>query len=106
IVENKGGAGTILGTQAVTSSEPDGYTLLMGTFASAVNTSLIAKLPYDTHRDLAPISLVARAFNIVVVNPKSPYKSLADLIAAARAEPGKLWFGTYGTGTSAHLGGE
>ena len=106
MIENRGGAGTILGTQAVTSSEPDGYTLLMGTFASAVNTTLVARLPYDTHRDLAPVSLVARAFNIVVVNPKSPYTSLADLIAAAKADPGKLSFGTYGTGTSAHLGGE
>jgi tripartite-type tricarboxylate transporter receptor subunit TctC len=106
IVENKGGAGTILGTQAVTSSEPDGYTLLMGTFASAVNSSLVAKLPYDARRDLAPVALIARAFNIIVVNPKSPYKSLADLIAAAKADPGKLSFGTYGTGTSAHLGGE
>ncbi len=106
IVENKGGAGTILGTQAVTSSEPDGYTLLMGTFASAVNSSLVAKLPYDARRDLAPVALLARAFNIVVVNPKSSLHSVADLIAAAKAEPGKLSFGTYGTGTSAHLGGE
>ena len=106
IVENKAGAGTIVGTQAVVTSEPDGYTLLMGTFASAVNSSLIAKLPYDARRDLAPVSLVARAFNIVVVNPKSPLRSIADLIAAAKAEPGKLSFGTYGTGTSAHLGGE
>ncbi len=106
IVENKAGAGTILGTQAVVSSEPDGHTLLMGTFASAVNSSLAAKLPYDVRRDLAPIALVARAFNIVVVNPKSPLKSVADLIAAAKTEPGKIAFGTYGTGTSAHLGGE
>lgn len=106
IVENKAGAGTIVGTQAVISSAPDGYTLLMGTFASAVNSSLIAKLPYDVRRDLAPVALVARAFNIVVVNPKSPLKSVADLIAAAKAEPGKLSFGTYGTGSSAHLGGE
>ncbi len=106
IVENKGGAGTILGTQAVVASEPDGYTLLMGTFASAVNSSLVAKLPYDAARDLAPVALVARAFNIVVVNPKSSLHSVADLIAAAKAEPGKLSFGTYGTGTSAHLGGE
>jgi len=106
IVENKGGAGTILGTQTVTSSEPDGYTLLMGTFASAVNSSLVAKLPYDARRDLAPVALLARAFNIVVVNPKSSLHSVADLIAAAKAEPGKLSFGTYGTGTSAHLGGE
>lgn len=106
IVENKAGAGTILGTQAVVSSEPDGHTLLMGTFASAVNSSLASKLPYDVRRDLAPVALVARAFNIVVVNPKSPLKSVADLIAAAKTEPGKIAFGTYGTGTSAHLGGE
>jgi len=106
IVENKAGAGTIVGTQAVVTSEPDGYTLLMGTFASAVNSSLIAKLPYDARRDLAPVSLVARAFNIVIVNPQSALRSIADLIAAAKAEPGKLSFGTYGTGTSAHLGGE
>ena len=106
IIENKAGAGTIVGTQAVVTSEPDGHTLLMGTFASAVNSSLVAKLPYDVHRDLAPVALVARAFNIVVVNPKSPLKSIADLIAAAKAEPGKLSYGTYGTGTSAHLGGE
>src|SRR5439155_18560664 len=93
IVENKAGAGTIVGTQAVVTSEPDGYTLLMGTFASAVNSSLIDKLPYDARRDLAPVSLIARAFNIVVVNPKSTLRSIADLIAAAKAEPGKLSFG-------------
>jgi tripartite-type tricarboxylate transporter receptor subunit TctC len=106
IVENKAGAGTIVGTQAVVSSEADGYTLLMGTFASAVNSSLVAKLPYDVHRDLAPVALIARAFNIVVVNPKSQLRSISDLVAAAKADPGKISFGTYGTGTSAHLGGE
>jgi tripartite-type tricarboxylate transporter receptor subunit TctC len=106
IVENKPGAGTILGTQAVAVSEPDGYTLLMGTFANAVNPSLNAKLPYDPHKDFAPVALVARSFNIVVVNPKSEIKSIADLIAAAKADPGRLSYGTYGTGTSAHLAGE
>ena len=106
IIENKPGAGTILGTQAVATSDPDGYTLLMGTFANAVNPSLQAKLPYDHDRDLAPVALIARSFNIVVVNPTSPYHSIADLIAAARAEPDKLSYGTYGTGTSAHLAGE
>lgn len=106
VVENKPGAGTILGTQAVATSEPDGYTLLMGTFANAVNPSLKAKLPYDPHTDFAPVALIARSFNIVVVNPKSPYHSIADLIAAAKAEPEKLSYGTYGTGTSAHLAGE
>jgi tripartite-type tricarboxylate transporter receptor subunit TctC len=106
IIENKPGAGTIIGTQAVAASEPDGYTLLMGTFANAVNPSLNAKLPYDPHRDFAAVALIARSFNIVVVNPKSPFQSIADLIAAAKAEPDKLSYGTYGTGTSAHLAGE
>jgi tripartite-type tricarboxylate transporter receptor subunit TctC len=106
IIENKPGAGTIIGTQAVATSEPDGYTLLMGTFANAVNPSLNAKLPYDPHRDFAAVALIARSFNIVVVNPNSPIKSIADLIAAAKAEPDKLSYGTYGTGTSAHLAGE
>jgi len=103
IVENKPGAGTIIGTQAVAVSEPDGYTLLMGTFANAVNPSLNAKLPYKPDKDFAAVALVARSFNIVVVNPKSAIKSIADLIAAAKADPGKL---SYGTGTSAHLAGE
>ena len=106
MIENKPGAGTIVGTQTVVTSEGDGYTLLMGTFANAVNPSLNAKLPYDPHKDLAPVALIARSFNIVVVNAKSPYRSIGDLIAAAKAEPDKLSYGTYGTGTSAHLAGE
>jgi tripartite-type tricarboxylate transporter receptor subunit TctC len=106
IIENKPGAGTIIGTQAVAISAPDGYTLLMGTFANAINPSLNAKLPYDAHKDFAAVALVARSLGIVVVNPASPIKSIADLIAAAKAEPDKLSYGTYGTGTSAHLAGE
>jgi tripartite-type tricarboxylate transporter receptor subunit TctC len=106
MVENRPGAGTIIGTQTVAVSEPDGYTLLMGTFANAVNPSLYAKLPYDPHQDFAAVALVARSFNIVVVNSRSPIKSIADLIAAAKADPDKLSYGTYGTGTSAHLAGE
>ncbi len=106
VIENKPGAGTILGTQAVATSDADGYTLLMGTFANAVNPSLKPRLPYDQHADFAAVALIARSFNIVVVNPKSPYHSIADLIAAAKAEPDKLSYGTYGTGTSAHLAGE
>ena len=106
VIENKPGAGTIIGTQAVAASEPDGYTLLMGTFANAVNPSLNARLPYDPHKDFAPVALIARSFNIVVVNPKSPIHSIADLIAAAKADPDKLSYGTFGTGTSAHLAGE
>ena len=101
VIENKPGAGTIIGTQAVATGEPDGYTLLMGTFANAVNPSLNAKLPYGPHRDFAAVALIARSFNIVVVNPKSPFHSIAELIAAAKAEPDKLSYGTYGNGTSA-----
>jgi tripartite-type tricarboxylate transporter receptor subunit TctC len=106
IIENKPGAGTIIGTQSVATSPADGYTLLMATFANAVNPSLYRKLPYDAHKDFAPVALVARSFNVVVVNPASPIKSIADLIAAAKADPEKLSYGTYGTGTSAHLAGE
>src|ERR1700730_18644210 len=106
VVENKPGAGTIIGTQAVATSTPDGYTLLMGTFSHAVNPSLNANLPYDPHKDFAPVALIARSFNVVVVNPKSSIKSIADLIAAAKASPGKLSYGTFGIGTSAHLAGE
>ncbi|NLS69962.1 tripartite tricarboxylate transporter substrate binding protein [Bradyrhizobium brasilense] len=106
IIENKPGAGTIIGTQSVAASPSDGYTLLMATFANAVNPSLYSKLPYDAHKDFAPVALVARSFNVVVVNPASPIKSIADLIAAAKADPEKLSYGTYGTGTSAHLAGE
>ncbi len=106
MIENKPGAGTIVGSQAVAASEPDGYTLLMATFANAVNPSLHAKLPYDPHKDFVPVAQTARSFNIVVVNPKSPFQSIADLIAAAKADPDKLSYGTFGTGTSAHLAGE
>jgi tripartite-type tricarboxylate transporter receptor subunit TctC len=106
IIENKPGAGTIIGTQAVAASAPNGYTLLMGTFSHAVNISLSAKLPYDPHKDFAPVALIARSFNIVVVNPKSGVRTIADLIAAAKANPDKITFGTFGVGTSAHLAGE
>jgi tripartite-type tricarboxylate transporter receptor subunit TctC len=106
IIENRPGAGTIIGTQAVVASDPDGYSLLMATFAHAVNPSLNDKLPFDPHKDLAPVSLIARSFNIVVVNPKSNIKSIADLIAEANKNPEKMNYGTFGTGTSAHLAGE
>ena len=106
IIENKPGAGTIIGTQAVAVSAPDGYTILMGTFSHAVNSSLNANLPYDPHKDFAAVAMIARSFNIVVVNPKSPIQSIAGLIAAAKANPDRLSYGTFGVGTSAHLAGE
>ncbi|MBV9236892.1 MAG: tripartite tricarboxylate transporter substrate binding protein [Xanthobacteraceae bacterium] len=106
IIENKPGAGTIIGTGAVATGPPDGYTLLMATFSHAVNPALNSKLPYDTFRAFAPVALVARSFNIVVVNPGLPIHNIKDLIAAAKAKPGTINFGSYGVGTSAHLAGE
>jgi tripartite-type tricarboxylate transporter receptor subunit TctC len=106
IVENRAGAGTILGSSTVAHAAPDGHTLLMASFAHAVNPSLNPRLPYDTFAAFAPVALVARSFNIVVTNPDRPYRTLQELIAAAKAEPGKINFGSFGIGTSAHLAGE
>ncbi|MDB5839977.1 MAG: hypothetical protein JWQ23_1929 [Herminiimonas sp.] len=106
IVENKPGAGTIIGTDAVAKSAPDGYTLLMATFAHAVNPSLQPKLPYATDKAFAPIILIGRSPNVLVVKPESPYKTVQDVIAAAKAKPGRLTFASQGNGTSAHLAGE
>jgi tripartite-type tricarboxylate transporter receptor subunit TctC len=106
IVENKPGAGTIIGTEAVAKSPADGYTLLIATFAHAVNPSLQPKLPYATDKVFAPVILVGRSPNILVVKPDSPYKSVKDVITAAKAAPGKLNFASQGNGTSAHLAGE
>ena len=106
VIENKPGAGTIIGTEYVAKAEADGHTLVMATFAHAVNPSLRAKLPYDTDKDFTPVSLVARSFNIVVVNPNSGIHSVADLIKMAKAKPDGLNYGTFGPGTSAHLAGE
>jgi tripartite-type tricarboxylate transporter receptor subunit TctC len=106
IVENKPGAGTIMGTAAAASSTPDGYTLLMASTPYAIIPSINAKLPFDPFKAFSPVALVARSFDIVVVNPKLPFKSVQDVIAYAKANPGKLNFGSPGIGTSPHLAGE
>ncbi|SEB08895.1 tripartite tricarboxylate transporter substrate binding protein [Variovorax sp. YR216] len=106
IVDNRPGAGTIIGTDLVAKSTPDGYTVVVATFAHAVNPSLMAKLPYDTDKAFAPIALLARGPNVLVVCADSPYKSVQDVLDAARAHPGKLTFASQGNGTSAHLAGE
>lgn len=106
VVENRPGGSTIIGTDNVAKSAPDGYTLLMATFAHAVNPAIQEKLPYDTDRAFAPVALIGKSPNILVVSAKSRYQSVADLLADARANPGKLTFGSYGNGTSAHLAGE
>lgn len=106
IIENKPGGGTIIGTDLVAKSAPDGYTLLIATFAHALNPSLQPKLPYATDKAFAPIVLIGRSPNVLVVRPDSPYKSVKDIIAAAKARPKQLTFASQGNGTSAHLAGE
>jgi tripartite-type tricarboxylate transporter receptor subunit TctC len=106
VVENKPGGGTILGTAQVANAPADGYTLVMATFAHAVNPSLKASLPYDTDKAFQPVALIARSYNILVVNPNSRFKTVPNLLAAAKAAPGKLNYGSFGIGTSAHLAGE
>jgi tripartite-type tricarboxylate transporter receptor subunit TctC len=106
IVDNKPGAGTIIGTDAVAKSAPDGYTLVMATFAHAVNPALQPKLPYDTDKAFAPIALIGVSPNVLVVRADRPYKTVAELVAAAKAKPGSLTFASQGNGTSAHLAGE
>ena len=103
IVSNRPGASGNIGTEAVVRSAPDGYTLLMGTTALSSSPAVYAKLPYDVQRDLAPITLVVRMTNILVVHPSLPAKSIKDLLALAKAQPGALNSASAGIGSSNHL---
>ena len=107
IVESRPGAGGVTGTAQVAAAAPDGTTLVMGTPGPiATAPALMASMPYDPMRDLAPVMLVANVPNIVVVNPASGITSIQALIAAARARPGSIHFGSAGIGASTHLAGE
>jgi tripartite-type tricarboxylate transporter receptor subunit TctC len=106
IIDNKPGAGTIIGTDAVAKSAPDGYTIVISTFAHAINPSLMPKLPYAHDKAFTPISLIARGPNVLVVRAESPFKTVKDIVDAARAKPGSLTYASQGNGTSAHLAGE
>jgi tripartite-type tricarboxylate transporter receptor subunit TctC len=107
VVDNRPGAGGNIGADLVAKSPPDGYTLLMGTVGThAINASLYAKIPYDHVKDFAPVILVAGVPNVLVVNPSVPVNSVQELIAYAKANPGKLNFASSGAGTSIHLSGE
>ncbi|MBR1187744.1 tripartite tricarboxylate transporter substrate binding protein [Bradyrhizobium sp. AUGA SZCCT0160] len=106
VVENRPGAGGVIASQAVVSSPADGYTLIMVASGHATNPLLYPKIPYDTFKDFTPISLLASSPNILLVRADSPFKTLADVIEAAKAKPGSLSFAHAGTGTSTHLAGE
>src|SRR6476659_2913589 len=99
VVDNRGGAGGTIGTDIVAKSKPDGYALLIGSMGVAVNAVLYPKLPYDTLKDLAPITMLAEQPNIVVVHPSVPAKSVRELLALARAKPGEITYGSGGVGS-------
>ncbi|WP_442909599.1 tripartite tricarboxylate transporter substrate binding protein [Hydrogenophaga sp.] len=105
VIENKPGAGTVIGTDIAAKSPPDGYTLVLATLAHAVNPSLIAKLPYANETAFAAVSLVGRGPNVLVVRPDSPYKTVKDIVDAVKSGK-KLTYASQGNGTSAHLAGE
>jgi tripartite-type tricarboxylate transporter receptor subunit TctC len=107
IIDNKPGAGTNLAAEFVARSKPDGYTIfLMMVGTQAINETLYKKLSYNTVKDFAPITLVASSSLMLVANPSVPVKNTSELIAYAKANPGKVNFGSSGTGTPLHLGGE
>jgi len=107
VIENKPGAGGNIGTAAAAKAAPNGYTLLLGSIGPfAVAPSLYKTLPFDPIRDFAPVTIAVSVNNVLVVNPSLPIKSVKDLVAAAKASPGKLNYGSSGAGATDHLAGE
>ena len=106
VVENRPGAGGVVASQALVTSPPDGHTLIVVASGHATNPFLYPAIPYDTFKDFTPIALLASSPNILLVRADSPFKTLGDLIAQARAKPGSLSFGHAENGTSTHLAGE
>ena len=106
VVDNRPGAGTVIGTEYAASRPPDGYTILLASVSFSVNPSLLPSLPFDPVKSFTPMLLIGRYPNIVVVPPDRPYKTMQEFIAYARANPGKLNYGSFGNGTSPHLSGE
>jgi len=106
IVENRPGAGTNIGTNYVAKSSPDGYTILLMTVANAINPSMSSNLPFDIEKDFSPIVLAGFASNVLVINPRLQVKNIQEYVALAKSKPGKLTYGSSGSGTSPHLAGE
>jgi tripartite-type tricarboxylate transporter receptor subunit TctC len=106
VIENRGGAGSTIGTRDAARRAPDGYTLLIATSSLAINPSLYPDAGYDPQKDFAAVGLIASSPNLVLVHPSVPAHSVAELIALAKSEPGKLNFASTGIGTSTHLSAE
>jgi len=106
LVENRAGGGTVIGTEIVAKSPPDGYNLLMVATSHTTNPTLVRKLPFDTLRDLAPVIKVAWSSNVLLAHPSLPARSVKELIAIARSRPDQITYGSGGNGTSTHLSGE
>lgn len=106
VIENRPGAGGTIASRTVATSQPDGYTLIMVASGHATNPFMYPTLPYDTFKDFSPISLIGSSPNILLVKADSPFKSLGDVLAEARAKPAGLTYGMAGVGTSTHLAGE
>ncbi|VCU70687.1 Tripartite tricarboxylate transporter family receptor [Pigmentiphaga humi] len=106
VVENKPGAGSNIGAELVARAKPDGYTLYMVAVTSAINQTLYKNLSFDIAKDFAPIALVIKVPNILVVNPSLPVKSVPELVSYLKAHPGKISFASSGSGTSIHMAGE
>ncbi|SKA34269.1 Tripartite-type tricarboxylate transporter, receptor component TctC [Enhydrobacter aerosaccus] len=106
VIDNRPGAGGVIGDDVVAKSPPDGYTLLIGAFAHAVNPSLLPKMPFKTPDDFAPISLLVTVPELLVITPSHPAKTVADLVAMAKAQPGKLFYASSGNGSAQHLAAE
>jgi tripartite-type tricarboxylate transporter receptor subunit TctC len=106
VVDNRGGAGGTIGTDLTAKAAPDGHTMLINNISLAVNHTLFKKLPYDTLKDLAPVSLLGRQPNIVVVHPGVAAKSMRELLDMARAKPNQINYGSGGIGTASHLATE
>ena len=106
IVDNRPGGYTNIGADLVVKSPPDGYTVLLASAASAINVAVVAKMPFDLQRDLAPVVLCVKGANVLVIHPSLPAKNLQELIALAKARPGQLNYGTSGIASSNHMAGE
>src|SRR5688572_15463912 len=103
VIDNRPGASNMIASEIVARSAPDGYTLLMATATHAINPSMFAKRPYDEHKDFTPLVLVSQTPNMIAMNPNTPIKSIPEFVAWARANPGKMNYGTGGHATHQHM---